>query len=221
VKGDGGDVGRRRGFGFELLDVVGLRAADTIRPMTRGIAAVLLLLTLTACTASNTTMPGAGSLSYTPPGEATAPARTAAPTQPTAPVGIGMPARDGTLEFVVHDIRRAPTAGNPTNKFEQVRANGEFIIIDLTVKNIGHQPQSYYTDSQTLVVAGKQHSADILAAVYLAPESASPINPGLAIDIATPFDVPVGSQPDAIILNDIADPGGVTVNLAGAPIATS
>jgi hypothetical protein len=96
----------------------------------------------------------------------------------------------------------------------------EFIIVDLTVKNVGSQPQSYYTDSQMLVIAGKQHSADTLAAVYLDPESASAINPGLAIDIPTPFDVPEGSQPEAIVLDDIADSGGVTVSLAGAPITT-
>jgi uncharacterized protein DUF4352 len=129
-----------------------------------------------------------------------------------------MPARDGTLEFVVHGLRRAATAGDPTNESARVQAEGEFIIVDLTVKNIGDQPQSY-TDSQMLVIAGKQHSADILAAVWMFPESASTINPGLAIDIATPFDVPVGSQPDAIVLNDIADPGGVTVDLAGALIS--
>lgn len=38
------------------------------------------------------------------------------------------------------------------------------------------------------------------------------INPGLAIDTALAFDVPVGTVPDGIQLHDSAFSGGVTVN---------
>ena len=86
---------------------------------------------------------------------------------------------------------------------------------------VGSEPKHNFTDSQSLVIDGKQHSADILAAVYLDPESADYIQPGLAIDIETPFDVPVGSTPESVVLSDIAQPRGVTVDLTGAPIATS
>jgi hypothetical protein len=137
-------------------------------------------------------------------------------TQSAAPVPVGTPVRDGPLEFTVLGVRRA--ASVPTPAGEQ-QAAGEYLIVHLTVKNVGSQPQSYYTDSQSLVIAGTQHHADTLAAVYLDQESADTINPGLAIDIETPFDVLEGSVPEAIVLNDITEPGGVTVDLTGAPIS--
>lgn len=173
----------------------------------------MILLALTACNPPSTNSPGGRSPNYSP----------SPPTQTTTtPVGIGVPTRDGTLEFTVHGLRRSTTVPTPseTNPW---RAKGEFVIVDLTVKNVGDQSQTYYTDSQTLVIDGKQHNADPLAAVYLDQESANPIQPGLAIDIETPFDVAVGSRPEAVILDGdpISTPGGVRVNLVGVPIAAS
>jgi hypothetical protein len=142
------------------------------------------------------------------------------PTQSATPVPVGTPVRDGPLEFTVLGVRRAASVPTPAG---QQQAAGEYLIVHLTVKNVGSQPQSYYTDSQSLVIAGTQHHADNLAAVYLDQvsdqESTDTINPGLAIDIETPFDVPVGSQPGAIVLRGGFNPGGVTVDLTGARIS--
>jgi archaellum component FlaG (FlaF/FlaG flagellin family) len=155
---------------------------------------------------------GFGSHSPTPSVAETSGARAA---------GLGVPVTDGDLEFAVHGLRRAAVAQSPTNPMAQTQAAGEYIIVALSVKNVGSEPKQYFTDSQSLVIDGRQHSADILAAVYLDPESADYIQPGLAIDVETPFDVPVGSTPESIVLSDIAQPRGVTVDLTGAPIATS
>jgi archaellum component FlaG (FlaF/FlaG flagellin family) len=118
-------------------------------------------------------------------------------------------------------MQRTKVAQSPTNSVAQTQAAGEYIIVDLTVKNVGGTPVQYYTDSQSLVIDGKQHPADILAAVYLSPGSADFIQPGLAIDVETPFDVPVGSVPESILLGDITEPSSVTVSLVGAPITSS
>jgi hypothetical protein len=134
---------------------------------------------------------------------------------------LEVPVRDGSLEFIVHGVRRTNVAQSPTNPVAQTQAAGEYIIVDLTVKNVGSAPVQYFTDSQSLVIDGKQHRADILAAVYLSPQSADFIQPGLAIDVATPFDVPVGSVPQSILLNDITEPSVVTVSLVGPTTSTS
>ena len=174
---------------------------------------VALAIGLTGCSAPTTypgTVPSPPLVTYTPPAIST-------PVQTVAPAGIGVPVRDGSLEFTVHGIRRSSVAQIPGNPQGRTQAVGEYIIVSLNVKNIGSQPVQYYTDSQSLVINGSQHSADILAAVYLNPESAEYIQPGLAVNIETPFDVPVGSQPEAIVLNDIySTPVGVTVSLVGA-----
>jgi archaellum component FlaG (FlaF/FlaG flagellin family) len=106
-----------------------------------------------------------------------------------------------------------------TGPIKAANPEGEFVIVDLTVKNIGAEPVQYFTDSQYLVIDGKQHPADVLAAVYLNPESTDYIQPGLAIDIGTPFDVPTGSIPESIVLTDISNPHAVTVDLSSTPIA--
>ena len=122
---------------------------------------------------------------------------------------------------MVHGLRCSATAGDPAVTSIPAVAVGEFIIVDMTVKNVSAELQTYFTESQMLVIDGKQHSPDQLGAVYLDPESESAINPGLAIDIEVPFDVPVGAVPEAIVLDGDLTPGGVTVDLTGARIATS
>ena len=146
---------------------------------------------------------------------------TVAETSTAVRAGMGVPVRDGSLEFTVNGLRRTSIAQSPTNPSAQTQAAGEYIIVDLTVKNVGSEPVQYYTDSQSLVIDGKQHSADILAAVYLSPQSADYIQPGLGIDIETPFDVPIGSIPQSILLDEITEPTTATVSLAGAPITPS
>ncbi|MFN3007029.1 DUF4352 domain-containing protein [Mycolicibacterium wolinskyi] len=129
---------------------------------------------------------------------------------------MGVPVRDGPLEFTVHGVRRASSVPTPAGTQD---AQGEYLIVALTVANVGVEPTQYFTDSQSLVIGGRQNPADILAAVYLDPQSADYITPGLAVDIETPFDVPVGSVPESIVLSDIGEPGGVVVDLAGVQIS--
>ena len=128
--------------------------------------------------------------------------------------GIGEPVRDGSFQFVVQGVRRASAADD----VGPLEPDGERILVDLTVTNIGLQPARFFNDSASLVIDGKQHSADTMASVYLSPESAEDIQPGLSIDVATPFDVPVGSVPEAILLDgDIFDSSVIRVDLNGAP----
>lgn len=124
--------------------------------------------------------------------------------------GIGVPVRDGKFEFVVSGITRSSTAGDPNNEFLQETAKGEFVNVHLTVTNIGNEPQSYFPSEQKLVIDGKQFAA---ADISWASEGNGNINPGLSIDTTVSFDVPPGSQPEAVVLHDSMFSNGVTVSL--------
>lgn len=128
----------------------------------------------------------------------------------TAAASIGTPVRDGKLEFVVTGVSRSETAGDPTNQFMQETAKGEFINVDLSVKNTGAEAQSYFAANQKLIVNGKQFDA---ASVLGVQGDGDNINPGLGIDTVVSFDVPPGSVPEAIELHDSAFSGGVMVKL--------
>lgn len=130
----------------------------------------------------------------------------AAPADPT----VGVAVRDGKFEFTVTSVDRSKTAGDPSNQYLQETAQGEFINVHMTVRNIGDKAQTYFDDNQKLAAGGgKQYSA---ASVY-SDTMMEELNPGLAIDAVVSFDVPVGAQPESIILHDSALSRGVKVAL--------
>jgi len=125
--------------------------------------------------------------------------------------GIGTPVRDGKFEFVVLSVDRSKTAGNPANELEQSTAQGEYINVHLSVKNIGNEAQSYFAQNQKLIAGGKKFDAASLLGINGDGDS---LNPGLGIDnTVVSFDVPPGTTPDSIELHDSAFSGGVKVKL--------
>ncbi len=52
--------------------------------------------------------------------------------------------RDGKFEFRVLGMTRAAQAGDVSNPYMTVDAQGEFIILTMSVANIGDQAQSYF-----------------------------------------------------------------------------
>lgn len=138
--------------------------------------------------------------------KAAAPAKSA--------IGIGQPARDGKFEFVVKGVDCSKTELG--DQYMSKKAQGQFCIIDLTVKNIGDKPQSFFGDNAKLFNAqGQQFSADSEAAIYL-PNSSSlyeEVNPGNTLTSKVVFDVPAGMKPAQVELHDSALSGGVKVGL--------
>ena len=136
-------------------------------------------------------------------------ATASSPGQPSsaapAEAKIGTPVSDGKFQFIVTSVDRSPSAGDPSEN-----AKGEFFNVHLTVKNTGTEADLYAASNQKLIVAGKQFDA---ASVLGLPNDSDNLNPGLSIDTVVPFDVPPGTQPDAVQLHDSAFSGGVTVNL--------
>jgi hypothetical protein len=143
-----------------------------------------------------------------------APAATpsAQPTPTAAPAGSAV--RDGKFEFRVLDMRRAAQAGDLSNQFEIVQAQGEFIILTLSVKNIGDEPQSYFGDNQQLIdSSGRQYSINSTADMWMNSGSTGDINPGNQIQVTAAFDVPPGTVPTEIEVHDSMFSGGAKVRL--------
>jgi len=131
--------------------------------------------------------------------------------------GIGQAARDGKFEFVVKSIKCGQTTVG-TNEFLTEKAQGQFCLLNITVKNIGDEPQSLFADNQYLFNAsGQKYSADSTATTYAAPEDSdtwySEINPGNSVEGAIVFDIPKDQTPTSAELHDSAFSDGIKVNL--------
>ncbi|MGJ0117596.1 DUF4352 domain-containing protein [Williamsia sp. MIQD14] len=146
----------------------------------------------------------------TPNGSAAAEPTSAAAPRP----GIGAPARDGKFEFVVRGVRDGGTTIGPD--FMAERAQGRFVLVDLTVRNIGNEAQSLDVSSQkVLSTKGTQFSPNTTATISVDDAAVfyEQINPGNALQLTIAYDLPTGVDPAEIELHDSLFSGGVTVAL--------
>jgi Domain of unknown function (DUF4352) len=145
-----------------------------------------------------------------------APLTSSAPTQTAAPAGASV--RDGKFEFQVINIARSKTVSDPTgNPYMTATAQGEFIVVTLSVHNIGNEPQSYFGQHQKLIDAsGRQYGASSEADMWMnaGDNPMGDINPGNSIQVKLAVDVPPGTNPAELELHDSMFSGGVSVRLA-------
>lgn len=128
--------------------------------------------------------------------------------------GIGAPVRDGKFEFVVRGVRPGGTSIGPD--FMAERAQGEFLLVDLTVRNIGDKAQSLDISSQKVLSAqGTQFSPNTAATIQVDDGGVfyEQINPGNALQVTVVYDLPTGTDATRIELHDSLFSGGVTVDL--------
>lgn len=130
---------------------------------------------------------------------------------------IGEPARDGKFEFTVQSVECGKTSVG-TNEYLTKKAQGQFCLLKLTVKNIGDEKQSLFSSNQKLFnAAGQEYSADDTATMYASSDDASTwlndINPGNSVSGVIVFDLPKDQTPIRAELHDSAFSGGVKVSL--------
>lgn len=132
---------------------------------------------------------------------------------PDAAPRIGTPVRDGKFEFVVSGVE--PGVPSVGQDFLTETAQGEYILVTLTVRNSGDRAQGFATSAQKLLDGqGRQYSVDDMATIVLDQDVAyAQINPGNSIEATVAFDVPVGTVPAEIELHDSLFSGGSTVAL--------
>jgi uncharacterized protein DUF4352/uncharacterized protein DUF2510 len=147
---------------------------------------------------------------------ATPTAKPAAPKPAPKPAGpkLGSKVRDGKFQFVVTKI----TCGIKTvgNEYLNTKAQGQFCRADMSITNIGDEPQTMFADNQKAFDSKKREfSADSEASIYDDKSEVlfEEINPGNTVKGRVYFDVPKGVKLVKLELHDSAFSGGVDVAL--------
>ena len=133
---------------------------------------------------------------------------------PAAGPGIGDKVRDGKFEFMVTKVK--PGVATVGDSMLGKKAQGQFVLVSITVANIGDEPQTLVGDAQKLFdTQGRKFSVDTEAAVYLADSNSifEEINPGNSVKGTLLFDIPDGVKPARLELHDSPFSGGVDVGL--------
>jgi len=158
---------------------------------------------------SSSSSPSSSRTTSPPASSGASPSTRSTPT----PAPAGSAVRDGKFEFQVLGMRRAAQAGDLSNQFEIVDAQGEFIIVVMSVKNIGEEARSFSATNQKLIdSAGREYNASSEADVWM-NKGTGEINPGNQIQVAAAFDVPPGTVPAELEVHDSMFSGGTNVRL--------
>jgi hypothetical protein len=120
------------------------------------------------------------------------------PTQET--VKVGGKVRDDSYQFTVTKV----TCGvkRVGDCYLGEKAQGQFCLVKMRVKNVGKEPIHFSDETQALVdTKGKQYSPDDEAWIYM--DDSDPyaeINPGNTLKTTVPFDVSKRAKPDYLLL---------------------
>ncbi|MXP22979.1 DUF4352 domain-containing protein [Gordonia sp. HNM0687] len=135
-----------------------------------------------------------------------------------AVAAINTPVRDGKFEFVVTEVQQGlQSVGD--NPYLAQKAQGQFVIVTMTVTNIGDEAKGFSPSNQKLIDAQERSfESDTSAQIALDSDSNDiavwdNINPGNAVDVQVIYDMPVDAVPASIELHDSMFSGGVAVSL--------
>ncbi|UGT44275.1 DUF4352 domain-containing protein [Nocardia yamanashiensis] len=149
-----------------------------------------------------------------PDGQTAAPAPAPTSTKPKgAPAPAGSAVRDGQFEFTVLGIEQGETQVG--NGLWDAKAKGEFIIVHISVSNIGKRAQTYFAANQLLFDdQDRRFESSFEAGIALESGSASEeLNPGQQFTTFVVFDVPKGLVPVHMRFHDSMFSGGAKVAL--------
>ena len=175
------------------------------------VAAVVLTMSTKTGEDSVTHKPAEASASSEPASKTESATEEPDPTE-TQAAGAGEEVRDGNFSFVIAGIERVDAVADPEFPEIQKTAQGEFVIVKMTVTNIGTEPQTFFASFNTLSDGSTVYQSDDEAWIYLGNTLAD-LNPGDSIDTAVVFDVPKGTDVESIELHDGPFSDGVTVGL--------
>jgi hypothetical protein len=151
--------------------------------------------------------------------KATSTARISSTVEKPTPTTAAIPkasltteVRDGKFAFVVTRFNTSDVAGDPNNPFMEVKPQGMFVNVYMTVTNIGGRPQTFFASNQKLFAGGREFGPNTMAAVWTGNANVE-INPGNSIDAVVSFDVPLGITVDTVELHDSAFSGGAKLRI--------
>ncbi|WP_280459424.1 serine/threonine-protein kinase [Nocardia carnea] len=128
--------------------------------------------------------------------------------RPTASAGTEV--RDGSFEFLVRNVE----SDVPTIGFD--RAQGMFVVVSFTVRNIAPEPKTYTPLGQELHdTAGGKFGPDVTATAQRAATAAAPrtLQPGESLGTHLVYEVPAGSVPASMTFRDFPFSLGTSVAL--------
>ena len=158
----------------------------------------------TATTAQPTPAPTLPTPAATPSTPAASQAPKSQEPEPKASepemAGIGDKVRDGDYQFTVTKVRCG--VSRVGDSYLNEKAQGQFCLVSMRVKNVGNDPINFSDENQTLVdTKGKNYSPDDEAWIYM--DDSDPyaeINPGNTLKTTVPFDLPKSAKPDYLLL---------------------
>ncbi len=119
---------------------------------------------------------------------------------------------DANLDFAVASIEATNNVSSPTNEYLSKDAQGEFIVVGLSITNVGGETAFYMANLQKLVSGTDSYEADPEASYYLG-NIYEEIEPGATVESSLVFDVPPGTVPDALEVHGDAIGSGTMVPL--------
>lgn len=129
--------------------------------------------------------------------------------------GVGRTYRDGKFAFKVTKVKKG--VQKVGNEYFGDTAQGQFVVISVTVKNIGDEARTFTHHNQTLIdTKSREFEADPEASLWTTKDTKSflqQINPGNSVKGRLIYDVPRGTKLKAVELHDSMWSGGVTVPL--------
>ncbi|GIG57584.1 hypothetical protein Lfu02_19560 [Longispora fulva] len=135
---------------------------------------------------------------------------------PKGGYALNAPARDGKFEFTASRVEcGVPQIGQD---FVIRRAQGQFCMVTLMVKNIGETPQTFSVVNQHgWGLKGVYYDTDEVATAFANVEQSlwmSRLNPGNVIFGVIVFDIPTQGSLEKLELHDAPSSGGVVVKVS-------
>ncbi|GIE35472.1 Mpr protein [Actinoplanes italicus] len=128
---------------------------------------------------------------------------------------MNKPATDGKFQFTVTGMKCG--VAEVGGEFANEKAQGEFCLIDVTIKNVGTSAEIFNDGSQKAYDgANTEYSVDSGAAIFANEDSSTfleQINPGNSVKGKLVFDVPSGTKLTSVVLHESAFTAGVKVPL--------
>lgn len=131
-------------------------------------------------------------------------------TQTTTPPPPGAQGSDGDYSFSIASTETGDTITSTVSDAVQTSAEGMYYVVHLNVANTGTSPLTFVATFQALNAAGQTFPLDDTATAFLGGTTAN-VDPGATVETALVYDVPVGTEPDSILLR--ADPSTAGVEL--------
>lgn len=129
---------------------------------------------------------------------------------------LNTPVRDGKFEFVVTGVEKGLSSVGD-NPYLTEQAQGQFVVVSMTVQNTSKEPKSFSPSEQKLMDdQGRSFEPSTSAQIALGGSDIpvwDNINPGNTVDAKVVYDMPKDANPATLELHDSMFSGGVKVRL--------